>query len=292
VLASEQVPALKLTVSYEGTAFQGSQRQSGGRTVQEELERSLSHLGFEPAATVFAGRTDRGVHAIGQIVRCDDGRPAWAQDKIMRALNAVLPDDISVLAVNRVATSFHPRYDAVWREYRYRIWCGAEHPLVRHRVWSRRAVLNLDAMVHAARLLVGTHDLAAFTGGGEGVPWSARASAPRGTVRTIFHCGVRKTGPWWGIGPGDGYGIELRIIADGFLPQLVRTIAGALVTIGMNRQPSTWITQLIGEADRRHGPVMAPPHGLVLWRIGYGDDLPEADGRQLTAMAQARLAEE
>ena len=286
--------ALKLTISYDGTAFWGSQRQAGRRTVQGELEQCLSRLGFDRPATVFAGRTDRGVHAVGQVVRCEDGRPSWSEGKIARAVNAVLPEDVAVGVVRRVAGSFHPRYDAVWREYRYRIWCGGNQPLERDRVWIRRAPLDMDAMADAARLLVGTHDLAAFTGGGEGVPWSERSRAPRGTVRTITHCGLQSVDPWWGIAPGEGFGIEFRIIADGFLPQLVRTIVGALVAIGMGEKPASWITRLIEVSDRRYGPETAPAYGLVLWCIGYGDDLPAPapDGRQISVLTDALAHED
>ncbi len=279
----DAVAVLKLTVSYDGTAFWGSQRQMGRRTVQDELERCLRGLGFEHPATVFAGRTDRGVHAVGQVVRSEDGRPPWSDRKVAMAINATLPDDVAVGTVQRVAPGFHPRYDATWREYRYRIWCGSDQPLERLRVWNRRAPLDVEAMASAARLLIGTHDLAAFTGGGEGVPWSDRARAPRGTVRTIAHCGARTIEPWWGIVPGHGMGIEVRVIADGFLPQLVRTIVSALVEVGMGRKPASWITRLIDASDRRYGPETAPAHGLVLWRVGYDDDLPDPgpDGRQI-----------
>lgn len=293
LLADGARAVLKLTVCYDGSAFWGSQRQAGRRTVQGELEQSLRLLGLERPGTVFAGRTDRGVHAVGQVVRCEDGRATWSEGKIARAINAVLPNDVAVVGVRRVPMGFHPRYDAIWREYRYRIWCGVDQPLERHQVWSRRAPLDVDAMARAAHLLIGTHDLAAFTGGGEGVPWSDRARAPRGTVRTIAHCGVRTTDSWWGIAPDDGFGIEVRIIADGFLPQLVRTIVGALVTIGLGRRPASWITGLIEASDRRHGPETAPAHGLVLWRIGYGNDLPAPgpDGRQISVLTDGLAPE-
>lgn len=286
--------ALQLTISYDGTSFWGSQRQAGRRTVQGELEQSLGGLGFEQPATVFAGRTDRGVHAVGQVVRSEDGRPSWSEAKLARAINAVLPDDVAVGLVRRVSGGFHPRYDATWREYRYRIWCGGDQPLERHRVWSRRAPLDVEAMARAAQLLVGTHDLAAFTGGGEGVPWSDRSRAPRGTIRTILHCGLWSVDPWWGIVPNEGSGIEVRIIADGFLPQLVRTIVGALVAIGMGQKPADWIARLIDVGDRRYGPATAPAHGLVLWRIGYGDDLPAPgpDGRLISVPADALAPED
>lgn len=293
VTTTVSLHALKLTIAYDGTRLWGSQKQMGVRTVQQELETSLARIGSERTATVFAGRTDRGVHAIGQVAKCEDERPEWDTGKIGRAINAHLPHDISVGQVSRVPAEFHPRYDATWREYRYRIWCGADQPLARHQVWCRRSRLDIGAMSDAAQSLVGTHDLAAFTGGGEGVPWSARASAPHGTSRTVYHCSVREVGSWWGIAATDGAGIEIRMIADGFLPQLVRTVVGALTTIGGCKRPKEWISELIGLPDRRNGPVTAPPHGLVLWRVGYGDDRPEPgpDGKQITVDADVLAAD-
>lgn len=289
---ASSLSSLKLVVAYDGTSLWGSQKQAGVRTVQQELERSLGRLGIDPVTTVFAGRTDRGVHAIGQVVRCDSAHPEWDTEKIARAINAYLPDDISVGQVSRVPATFHPRYDATWREYRYRIWCGDGQPLARHQVWCRRTHLDIEAMADAARLLVGIIDLAAFTGGGEGVPWSDRANAPRGTTRTVYHCGVHEVRPWWGIADRGGVGVEIRMIADGFLPQLVRTVVGALTTIGMKKRSKDWIEELIGLADRRSGPATAPPHGLVLWRVGYGDDVPEPDpdGRQISVITSALKA--
>lgn len=269
--------ALRLTIGYDGTDFLGSQRQQNGRTVQEELERALAKLGGQPVTTEFAGRTDRGVHAVGQVVRCPDIRPNLPGDAVQRALLHLLPPDIGVFEVTRVPARFHPRYDATWREYRYRIWVGARQPLADRQVWSRRADLDVNVMAAAASLLVGTHDLASFTGGGEGVPWSDRARAPRGTVRNITHCSVSLVEPWWGLAPGSGYGIECRIVADGFLPQLVRTVVGGLVSIGAGERPVEWFSDLLDHADRRTGPAVAPAHGLVLWRVGYGNEVPDPD---------------
>jgi len=268
---------LKLTVAYDGTGFWGSQRQASARTVQAELEAALERLAGTPVAVELAGRTDRGVHAVGQVARCRDIRPAMSDPDLARALNHLLPDDVSVSGARRVAAGFHPRYDATWREYRYRIWVGGKQPLAGRYAWIRRADLDSGAMSRAAALMEGTHDLASFTGGGEGVPWSDRAAAKRGTVRTIHRCGVRGVPSWWGTIPGSGYGLELRVVADGFLPQLVRTITGALVTVGTGQQPPEWVAALLGIADRRQGPVPAPANGLILWRVGYGNDVPDPD---------------
>lgn len=266
---------LKITLGYDGTGFWGSQKQVSVRTVQQELERTLERLGGRPVSTEFAGRTDRGVHAVGQVARSVDVRPEMTTESLRNVLNRLMPDDLAVAAVMRVETGFHPRYDAIWREYRYRLWVGSRQPLMERFAWTRRSALDLAAMARASSMLEGRHDLAAFTGGGEGVPWSARASARRGTVRTIHHCGVREVAPWWGILPGSGTGIEVRIIADGFLPQLVRTVTGGLVSVGLGERPPEWFAELLDVADRRSGPVLAPAHGLILWRVGYGNDVPD-----------------
>ena len=267
----------KLTVAYDGRDFHGSQRQPGRRSVQEDLERALALLAGRAVAATFAGRTDRGVHAVGQVVSCDDLVPAMPDATIVRALNAHLADDLAVVAARRVAAGFHARYDARWREYRYRIWLGPRQPLARGTVWERRSGLDVQAMDAGARQFLGTHDVASFAGGGEGVPWSERHDQPRGTVRTILHCSVRRVLPWWGMAAETGEAIEIRVVADGFLPRMVRTMAGALVELGAGDRPADWISQLLRERDRRMGPVTAPPHGLVLWRVGYGDEVPVDD---------------
>lgn len=280
---------LKLTLGYDGTGFWGSQKQASVRTVQQELDNALERLDGVAPATEFAGRTDRGVHAVGQVVRSVDIRPTMPDPEIRRALNRMLPDDIAVLAAARVDPGFHPRYDARWREYRYRLWFGGKQPLAERFAWTRRSDLDIALMSQAAALLEGTHDLASFTGGGEGVPWSARANATHGTTRTVFHCGVHEVEPWWGVIPETGRGIEIRMIANGFLPQLVRTVIGGLVSVGVRERPPWWFSELLETADRRSGPVMAPPHGLMLWRIGYGEDVPDPgpDGKQIVSLSPA-----
>lgn len=272
-------PAIwRLTVAYDGTDFWGSQRQSARRTVQGVLESALHDLTGLCHAATFAGRTDRGAHAAGQVVSYPDARPDLADETVRNALNARLPDDLAVLAVAREAVGFDARRDATWREYRYRIWCGSPQPLLRRVAWERRTALNVARMDEAAARLVGQHDFAAFAGGGDGVPWSERRLTRRRTVRTIRACSIRDVALPWPV-PADAAGrcSELRVIADGFLPQMVRAIAGALVSIGAGAREPEWIADLLQAADRRHGPRTAPAQGLVLWRIGYGEDVPAPD---------------
>jgi tRNA pseudouridine38-40 synthase len=262
-----------LTVSYDGRGFAGSQRQGARRTVQSELEAAIARLWCtDDVSTVFAGRTDAGVHAAGQVISVADGRPDLANWQIVRALNASLPDDLAVQAVERLPWPFHARYDAVWREYRYRLWCGPKQPLVSGMVTQRSQRFDVSAMRAGAAALIGMHDLASFAGAGKGVPWSDRAAEPRGTVRTVFQCTVEPTPQWWRPNIGAGELIELRIVADGFLPKMVRNIAGALMDIGRNARPVTWIDELLAGRDRRMAGATAPADGLILWRVGYGDD--------------------
>ncbi len=265
--------SLALTVAYDGTGFAGAQTQPGLRTVQGEVEAAVGRLFGQPNRIVLAGRTDRGVHAAGQVVGVADGRPDWSEERLRTALNALLPPDCSVVRVVRAPDDFHARYDAAWREYRYRIWTGGRAPLARNAVWERRGALRTDRLAAGARRFVGTHDFASFAGHGEGVPGSDRGTRPRGTERSVSRCEVRARRAWWGDDEGELW--ELRVVADGFLPQMVRAITGVLVEVGQGRREPEWVSELLAVADRRQGGGLAPPHGLTLWRVGYGLELPE-----------------
>lgn len=280
--------ALKVILGYDGLGFAGSQRQPGQRTVQAVLEDAFSTLAGRQTAVVLAGRTDEGVHAAGQVASVADVRADWQASRYVLALNALLPDDCGVGTVERVDASFHARFDARWREYRYRIWTGPRQPAARSVIWQRHGTIDVAAMDDAAGRLTGTHDLASFAGGGEGVPWSERQQAPRGTTRTIMICRARAIDPWWGPA-GAGNLIELRIVADGFLPRMVRTIAGVLVEIGQRRRDPAWVDALLAGRDRRKAGETAPAHGLTLWQVGYAGDTPEIDEAGVSGNAGASL---
>jgi tRNA pseudouridine38-40 synthase len=255
------------------------------RTVQEELEGAIAAVFGEPTRTVFAGRTDRGVHAAGQVVGCQDRRPDLAAETLRDAFNARLADDVAVLAVERKPDGFHARYDARWREYRYRIWCGTRQPLARQLIWQRSGALDPGVMDEAAQRMVGERDFAALAGSGDGVPWSDRASRPRGTVRRVLICRCSVIRPWWGH--VDGRLIELSVVADGFLPRMVRNIAAVLVEIGRGRRPVGWIDDVLSSRDRRLGPATAPAHGVIFWRVGYEADFVD-DSAHADAPRRAR----
>jgi tRNA pseudouridine38-40 synthase len=267
------MPSFRCTLAYDGTQLCGSQAQPRQRTVQGELERALGSFVPGAVSSVFAGRTDRGVHAAGQVaaVRLAAWR-ATAGD-LERALNARLPDDIAATGVAFCDDGFNPRYDAIWREYRYCIAPGAVSPFLERYAWTPRVAVDAAAVNASAQRLIGSRDFASFASGGEGVPWSERAERPRGTTRTILRCACRNAtvnaGPWADL---HAEVLEIRVAANGFLPRMVRNIVGALVEIGQGRQRTTWIDEILAARDRRLGPVAAPPHGLTLWRVGFDGD--------------------
>lgn len=265
---------LALTLAYDGTDFAGSQLQPGQRSVQGELIGALAKLGQPDVRTTFAGRTDRGVHAVGQVVSVADFWPRRPVELIRKSINAFLPDDIGIRRVDRRESAFHARFDATWRQYRYMIGQEAHQPIGRSYVWFRPGpVLDLAAMRMAAAEFPGTRDCAALAGAGQGVPWSSRQNKPRGTIRTIYQVSVEPVHPWWAPG-APGNGIALEVAADGFLPQMVRNIVAMLVQVGRGYRDLDWIRRVLADGDRRHGTPTAPAHGLTLWRVGYGDDPP------------------
>jgi tRNA pseudouridine38-40 synthase len=272
------MPSYRLTLAYDGTEFAGSQVQPDRRTVQGELEGALGRITATPVRAVFAGRTDRGVHAVGQVAAIT--LPRWSATALdlLHALNASLPIDLGAIEAVACTASFNPRFDALWREYRYWIAPEAAGPFLGRVAWSRRTELDAGAVRAGGQRLVGTHDFASFAGGGEGVPWSRRASRPMGTTRTVLRCDCQEI--WPRFGPGSGATtrvLEIRVAADGFLPHMVRNIVGALLQVGQGRRDQEWISGLLADRDRRQGPVGAPPQGLTLSRVGFLGDVLDDD---------------
>lgn len=270
----------RIDFGYDGTSFAGSQRQPGSRTVQGELESTLRLLTGAPAALALAGRTDRGVHAVGQV---GSGALEWSRgaDALRRGLEALTPDDIAIYGVTEMAEAFHARYDATAREYRYRVWSGSAPLLLGRRyVTQVRRRLDLTAMQDAARALVGAQDFAALAGSGAGVPWSGRDCR-----RTV------KLAEWGEAGsslePLRGARLlEFRIVADGFLPQMVRNAVGALLAIGRGERDPSWLVELIARRDRRNAPAPAAAGGLVLWHVAYTSRDNDADAENCGASSE------
>jgi tRNA pseudouridine38-40 synthase len=261
---------LKLTIAYHGEGFSGSQRQPGQRTIQAELEAAMAALISGPVRVSFAGRTDSGVHALGQVASCVDVRPDLGADELRRALNGHLPADIGVMRVERVGADFDPRRTARWRQYRYRIWVGPRQPLLIGRSLQLDGPLNVMRILHGVAKFEGQHDFASFAGLGKGVPGAADLG-PRGTVRRVYRAKARSRTQ------RDYHGqiIEIDIVGDAYLPGQVRSMVGALLEVGSGKQQPDWIDELLTAADRRSGPKAAPAHGLTLVAVGYEDWDPD-----------------
>lgn len=238
------------TVSYEGTEFAGSQRQANARTVQEELETAAQALFGVPVRVAMAGRTDSGVHAIGQVAAFSV-ETALEPPTVGRALNAHLPGDVAVREVREVPAEFNPRYWARRRWYRYTILDSESRmPLVRTVAWHLRASLDLPAMETAASALVGRQDFRSC---------SAPLEPGRSPVREVFEAGWQR----------DGCRLFFDIKADAFLPQMVRRLTGALVQVGRGTLRVDDFVRMLGQAvPATLGPV-APARGLCLQRVWY-----------------------
>jgi tRNA pseudouridine38-40 synthase len=276
------MPSFRITIAYDGTDFVGWQRQASGTSIQGLLEEALRALDDRDVAVTGAGRTDAGVHALGQVAAFSVTR-ALPADAIARALNARLPDAVRILAAVEVPPSFHPRFDARAKTYRYRIWNGdVLSPFERRYAWHRTGALNVDAMQQAAQLLAGEHDFAAFMGTGSDVVSTVR----RVLASRMADCGLRVD---CGFPIADLPRSALRnesalrnpqsallcydITGTGFLRHMVRTIVGSLVEIGCGRRPIEWMTHVLESRDRAQAGPTAPAMGLFLVGVDYGGTL-------------------
>jgi tRNA pseudouridine38-40 synthase len=239
---------VKLIVEYEGTRYHGWQAQAGTPTVEAALRDAIVGLTGESPALTAAGRTDAGVHALGQVVNFRLERP-FPVDQLPGALNARLAPDIAVRHAEAVDESFNARYSARARLYAYRIRQALPRGAYqRQYAWGLHDTLDLKAMQAAADRLAGTHDFRAF----------GRSPRPGGhTVRRVHQVTVSSAGEW----------VTIAVAADAFLYGMVRRIAGALVDVGRRRQPLEWIDALLGGSAV--GLRLAPPQGLVQVAVEY-----------------------
>jgi tRNA pseudouridine38-40 synthase len=247
------VRTLKLTLEYDGTDYVGWQRQPVGVSIQGLLEDALARIEGRPVTVHGAGRTDAGVHALGQVASVSV-TAALDGATIQRALNAVLPVDVRVLAVADVEESFHARFSAISKTYEYRIVNASFVSAFLHRyAWHVPQPLDVDAMRAGAAALVGRHDFAAFQAAGSPVHSSER------TIHEIV----------WEPGSGASRPMVLRVHGDGFLRHMVRAIAGTLVDVGLGRWPASEVAAILAARDRSAAGRSAPPHGLFLVHVGY-----------------------
>ncbi|NPA26833.1 MAG: tRNA pseudouridine(38-40) synthase TruA [Chloroflexi bacterium] len=239
-------------LAYDGTAFAGLQRQARARTVQGVLEQALRALGWQEAAIRYAGRTDAGVHALGQVVAF---RLTWRHgaEALLRALNAHLPADVTVWHVREAPEGFHPRYAALGRRYVYWLWCSAvRHPFQERYAWRVWPCPSADALNRAAAQLVGRHDFAAL-----GTP---PAGARGTTVRTVYRA------TWYPVVEGLW---AFDVAADAFLYRMVRRMVAAQVALAQGRIPWERWARAFTEPPAQPWAVLAPPQGLFLAEVAY-----------------------
>ena len=240
----------QVILAYDGTQFQGFQRQVKRRTVQGVVEVVLRELGWAGQALLAAGRTDSGVHASGQVIAFDLD---WGHtpEELCAALNARLPEDVSAQTASLAEAGFHPRYDAIERTYRYRIYCQAvRQPLLERYAWRVWPALNSDRLQRAAEALQGTHDFAAF-----GTPPRAHGSTRRTVLRARWHSDLPE--------------LVFEISADAFLYRMVRRLVSVQVEIGQGRCEVEAIRRYLESPPGVPIQGLAPAHGLSLVSVSY-----------------------
>ena len=246
----QKIARYRALIEYDGTNYYGYQRQREEfRTVQGELERVLGRLAREPVAVTGAGRTDSGVHALGQVISFTI---EWRHgvDALKRALNTDLPGDIVAYHVEEATAMFHPRYDARRRAYQYMVYnAPIRSPLRRLHSWNIRQPLDLNSMNEAAAFLVGEHDFATF-----GLP-------PQGknTVRELFEAQWRRSNEY----------LSFSVVANAFLYRMVRSLVGSLVNVGLQKWSVADFLEAFYACDRNRSAAAAPPQGLYLASISY-----------------------
>ncbi len=275
------VRTFKLTVAYDGTEFFGWQRQGSRRTVQAELESAIEQATGHRPRTLASSRTDAGVHALGQCVGVRVATRLNAE-VLLRALNAILPQDIAVREVVETGADFHPLRNVSSKLYRYLIFDGSVREVFARRYcWHfRQGPLDVEAMQEAAKSLVGTHDFRSF---------STSGSPRKSTIRTVSQLSVCRVGlappavfgpttnrATFGpgakfdessnVGPGRDW-IVFEAAADGFLYNMVRNLVGTLVEVGRGVHPPTWTSDVLDARDRRRAGPTAPPQGLFLVNV-------------------------
>lgn len=245
---------IAMGVEYDGSAFLGWQRQRGGPTVQAYVEEALGRVADQPVRVHCAGRTDTGVHALGQVIHFDTQAQRRSRSWILGG-NVNLPAEVSILWAQEVPESFHARHSAMGRHYRYQILNRMTRSgLYRQQLTWNHWPLDADRMHAAAQVLVGSHDFSSYRA------LSCQAKSP---LRTVHYLRVRR----------QGERILIEIGANGFLHHMVRNIAGVLMAIGRGERPVGWAREILEARDRTQGGVTAPPQGLYLVGVDYPPEL-------------------
>ncbi len=256
------MPTYKLTIEYDGTAYVGWQRQPNQATVQLVLEHALFQITQITTPAVASGRTDAGVHAMGQVVSFQSDKPLTPQEWT-HSLNGVLPKDICVHQTEMVADTFHARFSAKQKTYEYRILNHPIRPVLnRLRMWHIPKPLNLDSIKEAATYLEGQHDFSSF----EGSP-----TDNQNPVCQLQPLGIYEEVPL----------LRITFQADRFLKQMIRAMVGTLVEIGQAKRPPHDMQTILEALDRRAAGKTAPPHGLYLLHVDYGKEAETQEHRKL-----------
>lgn len=255
---STQQHRVRLDLAYDGAPFRGFAENAGVRTVAGDLRGALERVLGQPVVLTCAGRTDAGVHARAQVVTFDVSGPPPEPTRLRDALNALVGPAVAVRDVQLVADEFDARFSACWRRYRYLV-LDAEvpDPFCATTAWWVREPLDVQEMNRAALALVGEHDFSSF------------CRRPRGEDEASL---VRRVHLAAWSPQRSVTGLELscfEIVASAFCHQMVRSIVGALVRVGRGRMDATQVARLLDARDRSGAPNLAPPHGLVLWEVGY-----------------------
>jgi tRNA pseudouridine38-40 synthase len=241
---------IKLVLEYDGTDYHGWQRQKGRRTVQQEVEDTLSRVANQKVTLIGAGRTDAGVHALGQVANFRTTSRLGPTD-FQRALNGLLPPDIVVLGAEEVPKGFHSRFDARSKRYEYRI-LNRELPQAvgRHYAWHIGPGLSLARMRRCLPHLLGWRDFSSFQSTGSSV---------KSPVRQVMACGLRREGDL----------VRFFVEADGFLRRMVRAMVATLVEVGLGRLSVEEFAAVVAARDRSLAAATAPPQGLFLTHVHY-----------------------
>lgn len=241
---------IKLTIQYDGTNYSGWQRQNNSNSIQEEIEKAINKVTSEKVNLIGSGRTDKGVHALGQVANflTNSRIPA---DRFKLALNSILPEDISIIESEEVDIDFHSRYHALGKRYRYCIYNGKiRNPLYRNYAYHVPWSLNYKEMEKGIKYFIGTHDFKAFM---------ASNSSVKSTVRTVSKFYLEHKEDL----------MVFTIEGNGFLYNMIRIIIGTLVDIGRERIKADKIPQILESKNRQLAGHTAPPQGLYLTRVFY-----------------------
>ena len=241
---------IAIGLEYDGTAYNGWQRQRTGHGVQACVEKALETVANHEVDVVCAGRTDTGVHASGQVAHFDTDSERHPRSWLLGA-NSNLPDDVNLTWAHVVGDDFHARYSAIARSYRYLILNRLQRSaLYRRRAWWVHPELDEERMHRAAQALVGEHDFSAFRAAG------CQAKTP---MRNITAIAVSRDSDW----------VRVEVTANAFLMHMVRNITGTLVAIGCGDEAEGWAGEILAGRDRTRAGVAAPPHGLTLTDVEY-----------------------